>query len=637
MSTRHFNTPRHQHHSQSTGITLNPISNTFDMEFHYFVLPFAIGFYGLMAILLIKVVEWTRKFDKNDRRNIANNIMSLKSIRAIREIVSESLLHRKIFAINPLLGWMHMTFAFGWFLLIVFGKVQTTVHTGDWTNPVWDAIFFRYFETKLPSTAHSTLLPFLMDAILLFILSGVGLAMFKRYKAKAMGLTSTTNHQLIDKLALAVIWSIFPLRLLAESITSGLYGGGSFLTGTVGHALSSLPFLNHLFMPAWWAYSLVLGTFFAILPLTRYMHIPAEMVLIFFRHWGVKDNHMVELQLEACSRCGICIDGCATLPLRQQTQAVYLLRQARAKHPIGLMAHTCMECGSCQTRCPVGIDLPMVRQHLKQKEAPKLSATLTIPTATEARPQKVLYYAGCIGKLTPSVTRAMATIAAHAKLEMHVIGDDEMMCCGRPMLLSGNGDAAQKMVLQNTQYIDHQQADLLITSCPVCYKMFNENYSLKTKTIHHTQFIDGLLSSKAIVLQRKSEKITYHDPCELGRGSNVYEAPRRIIDAVGKLVEAPMHAKMSMCCGGSAAGYNIGDDNRNVIATLAVNNLQYNNPDQIATSCPMCKKSLARHANVPVKDIAQIVAASLHNEKTTMHRPKAKTNNLKKLVPDFQL
>jgi Fe-S oxidoreductase len=605
------------------------------MDFHPFVIPFAIGFFGLMAVLAIKIVGWYRVFDKDDKRTMFKNILSVKTLSAIKEIVSESLFHRKIFAINPLLGWMHMTYALGWFLLIVVGKIQTTIHTGDWTNPVWHAIFFRYFESVEAQTLNSRLLPFLMDAILLFILSGVALAFAKRMRSKAMGLTQTTRHSNIDKLALATIWSIFPLRFLAESITSGLHSGGSFLTGSAGQALAQLPFLDVLFLPAWWAYSLVLGTFFAILPLTRYMHIPAEMVLIIFRHWGVKDKNMVQLQIESCSRCGICIDGCATLPLQQKTQAVYLLRQARSHIPAEMTALTCMECGSCQSRCPVGIDTSLIRQQIKAKNVP--SWPLQVETQSPSSPKsKILYYPGCIGKLTPSVTLSMGQIMTKAGLDFHIIDNNDMSCCGRPMLLTGNEAGANDMMVKNKAMIQQSGADTLVTSCPVCYKMFTDNYQLGINVVHHTQMIYKLIASNAIRPNISQTKYAYHDPCELGRGSNIYDEPRRVLKSVGTLAEAPKHGKSSMCCGGSAAGYPVDDTQRSVIAQLAVDNLLQNQPDQIVSGCPMCKKSLARFSDIAVKDIAEIVAEALHCQPDKLQTKKTEQKTQHQRIPNYQ-
>ena len=166
--------------------------------------------------------------------------------------------------------------------------------------------------------------------------------------------------------------------------------------------------------------------------------------------------------------------------------------------------------------------------------------------------------------------------------------------------------------------------------------MFTDNYQLGIKVIHHTQMIDELITSKAIKPNISNTKYVYHDPCELGRGSNIYDEPRRVLKSVGTLAEAPKHGKNSICCGGSAAGYPINDVQRSVIAQLAVDNLSQNQPDQIVSGCPMCKKSLARFSDITVKDIAEIVAEALHAkpEKIQIKTQVQKTHHLK--IPNYQ-
>jgi NAD-dependent dihydropyrimidine dehydrogenase PreA subunit len=107
---------------------------------------------------------------------------------------------------------------------------------------------------------------------------------------------------------------IFPFRLFAESFTAAVSGGGDFLTGSFGSFLGSFLPASALYHPAWWAYSASLGVFFIALPFSRYMHIPTEVVLIFARHYGLaettKRTSLTEVEINSCSRCGICLDTC---------------------------------------------------------------------------------------------------------------------------------------------------------------------------------------------------------------------------------------------------------------------------------------------------------------------------------------
>jgi Fe-S oxidoreductase len=578
-------------------------------NFDWFVVPFAIGFYGMILILLYKIWQWWKEFSSTDKKKVASNILTVKTIKAIGEIISESLLHRKIFKINFRLGWMHMTFALGWLLLIVVGKFQTTACTGDWANHVWYAIFFRYFESQGHHFYMSGLFEFVMDAILLFILTGVGMAWFKRIRSRALGLKNTTQHATFDRIAVTFIWLIFPIRLIAESLTCGAFGGGSFLTASLGNQLAVFLPVEQLYYPAWWAYSIVLGTFFIALPFSRYMHIPAEIALIAFRKWEVDAKSLIPIEIESCSRCGICIDGCAMTAAGKKTQAVYAVRQIRSNTQTAAMAHGCMSCGSCEQRCPVGINLNRIRMGMKADKAPVLPVKVSVvPQKETSTATGVVYIPGCIGSLTPSVTKAMSGIMYQANESFKVIGhEDDNFCCGRPLLLAGKTAEAQQIIETNSHFINNLKAKTIVTSCPVCYKMFTEQYQLNAEVLHHTQYIERLVNNHAIQLSTGKEKLVFHDPCELGRGKAVYDSPRNVLNHTGTLLKHDNEREASLCCGGSLSGFPIAENERNKVAQATVDVLEKQGPNRIVTACSMCKKTLAQHAHVPVKDIAEVV------------------------------
>ena len=195
-----------------------------------FSIPFIVGVVTMFVVLIVKYGSWIFGLSAADRMRIVKGIPSRQTPLAVWEVVRESLLHRRIFKVNPLLGYMHMSLAFGWFLLIVVGWIETVAYLGFRYVPLHGHVFFKYFATELP---HKPVFDFLMDLLLLFVLSGVTLAFGKRIYSQAMGMRRTTRHVLGDRIALSVLWLIFPARLLAESITCALHGGGGFLTGAV--------------------------------------------------------------------------------------------------------------------------------------------------------------------------------------------------------------------------------------------------------------------------------------------------------------------------------------------------------------------------------------------------------------------
>ncbi|MBR5454570.1 MAG: (Fe-S)-binding protein, partial [Rikenellaceae bacterium] len=283
-----------------------------------FALPFSIGCAVMFAVIGYKFVRWIYILPDSDKRLICRNILSRRSWQAVGECVGEALLHRRIFRVNPLLGYMHASLAVGWFLLIVAGAVEVILYL-DWTPaPLRGHVFFRYYAREFPHTEPwQVAMANVMDGLLAVVLSGVVLAWSKRAYSRMMGMHRTTRHIVGDRVALAALWCVFPARLLAESVTAALWHNGGFLTEAVGGALASVVPLGALLRLeglAWLFYALSLGVFFCAMPFSRYMHIFTEIPLIFLRRWGVRSDERPKsfdhFQIEACSRCGLCIDVC---------------------------------------------------------------------------------------------------------------------------------------------------------------------------------------------------------------------------------------------------------------------------------------------------------------------------------------
>ena len=259
--------------------------------FEPFTLPFVVGSLFMFVVIAIKWSLWLVRLPRVDRLKIRRGFFTRQTLIGVWEVVRESLLHVRIFRTNPLLGYMHASLAFGWFLLIVVGWIETTVYLGLEPIPMQGHVFFKYFAPQLNLETHYAIFEHLMDALLLVVLIGVGLALFKRVRSSVMGMRRTTKHVLFDRVALTVLWFIFPARLVAESLTVAVHGGGGFLTGSLGGLIAQhVPHdvVQMLYPHSWWFYSVVLGIFFVALPFSRYMHILTEIPLIFLRRWSLR-------------------------------------------------------------------------------------------------------------------------------------------------------------------------------------------------------------------------------------------------------------------------------------------------------------------------------------------------------------
>ncbi len=582
-----------------------------------FILPFVIGTLSLLCAVLVKWASWLFALPRSEKNMIWRGIPSVATLEAVGEVFMESLLHRRIFRVNPLLGYMHMSLAFGWFLLIAVGFFEASAVIG-WDAPLHSHVFFRYFD---PLTGTSHVMANVMDGLLLFVLSGVMLAWFKRLRSRLLGMKKTTKHILFDRLALSALWFIFPLRLVAESFMAALKHNGGFLTDTIGNAIAGAmdpTLIETCNNTAWWCYSIVLGLFFIALPFSRYMHIFTEIPLIFLRRYKLRSKETGtsydNFQLQACSRCGICIDPCQ---LQSQAglnnvQSVYFVRDRRYGHLTESVADNCLMCGRCENVCPVGLELNSLRLNSRtaMRNHPDNSRYKYISGLDRSSGEgRVGYFAGCMTLLTPAVLQAMDKIFAAAGEDVWCADKDGGVCCGRPLKLSGAVDDARKMMEYNKALFRKHGITTLVTSCPICLRVFKEDYALEgVEVLHHTEYIMRLIRQRRIKLRETGDTYTYHDPCELGRGSGIYDSPREIIKALGTLLEPAHNRENALCCGSSLANTAMSDAGQRKIAEAVAAELEATGASQMVTACPLCKKAIGRGTTRPVMDISQIVA-----------------------------
>jgi len=588
------------------------------MKFDLFVLPFTLGLLFLLGYLTVTYGRWFKQMNTTDRSKIITGFFSFRLFGALCEITSESLLHRRIFMKNRLLGFMHMSLAFGWFLLIVIGNMESRVFQPAGMNPPYVPIFFRFFHSTPGVFPLHSVFSFVMDLLLLFVLAGVMLALAKRIYSRAYGMKRTTKLMPGDRFALTSLWLIFPLRLLAESFTSEAIGGGDFLTASTGQLLGHFLPAGLLFYPAWWAYSVALGVFFAALPFSRYMHIPTEVVLIFSRHFGLSETGVrtsfTEVEINSCSRCGICLDACQLSFAAgiHTVQSAYQLKAIRYNHIKSNESLNCLMCGRCETACPVGIDIPKIRLIARNEmngKTPDPSFSQQLMPGT--RKADVIYFAGCMTHQTPSIKKAMKKILAEAGVNYWFMDEDGGLCCGRPMMLAGHPEQASVMVRKNRKLILESGATTLVTSCPICFKIFAKEYDLKIRVMHHSQYLLELEEKHKIQLKPLHASAVYHDPCELSRDIRVYEEPRKLLSGMVSLVQPEFEKENSLCCGNSLANFTAGDAVRRKVSEDAYAKINPYGAQYMVTSCPLCKKAFEKVSDVPVRDIAEMVSRSM--------------------------
>ena len=569
--------------------------------FHPFVLPFVLGMAFVLTYCVVGLLRVIGQLPKDDRKKFWRSLVTPKTAWAnIRDLVGDCLFHVKIWKRNPVLGYMHTAIAFGWFMIIVIGHVMLftlkplegiELQGIERTLPnFYYPIFFKYFAEETPIFA------ILMDFFLLMIISGILIAVVKKIHSKIVGVKRIMHFGFADNLIRFALWTIFPFRLIAEKTN---------------------------IMAFWWLYSIDLMVFMFMLPFTRYMHIPTEALFILLRHAGLKPREPRKgyalAQIYSCPSCGLCIDACpmSVNDKNSGNTSAYFMKRLRNgdREEAQRIAETCMQCGKCVAVCPVSIESCDIK--MSQREAVPYTINSDHSYLDNVEPEtkgnaKVLYFAGCMTQLTPKIMRAMKKIMEAAGEKYEFLDKDGGVCCGRPMLLSGKTAEAQAMMAKNTELIKQSGAKRLVLSCPICYKVFKEEYQLEgIEILHHSQYIDELIKRGKLKVDKNDLNYVYHDPCELGRAFGVYDEPREVIENIGHLRKAKSEKELSICCGGSLGSFNLTQQERDEITTNSVNDLIFNNPDEIVTACPLCLKTFARKSPVAVKDIAEVVADQL--------------------------
>lgn len=649
-----------------------------------FVIPFVVGISFMLIWLTVGLIRLLAKIPADDRRRFWKSLITPKiALKNIKDLFCDCLFHTKIWKRKPLLGYMHSSIAFGWFMLIVLGHIEVALFVPKhlaWTDGgLFYPIFYRFFVWINPGhvTLRGWFFFFLMDFFLLYVLTGVGMAIFKRFRSIVLGMRHTTKPSLADRVALYSLWMIFPLRLLAESFTADL-SGGSFLTVPVNHLWHWIFGDKLFFMPVWWAYSICLGLFFAAMPFSRYMHILTEVLWILLRNAGIQPRHprkgVAEAEIYACSSCGLCLDAC---PMNVQKKnlkysSVYFIRFLRRHNEkkINAIADKCLMCDKCHALCPVGVDAPALRRaqratvnnslpydysylmegslgsnsssvstcvaanacsitagSVASTRTATAHASLTDPSPSLTEPVevttniqktsedwKVMYFAGCMTHLTPRIIKSVEKVFKSAGVNYIFADRDGGICCGRPLMLAGKTDAAYETISANRKMILGSGCRTLVLSCPICYKIFKDEYALEgVEVLHYTQFIKRLVDEGKLKLTAGDERIVYHDPCELGRGCGVYKEPREVLAQAGTLVKATKEGDESICCGGSLGSLTLDTRDRAKITESSVANLLANNPQTIVTACPLCLKTFSESVpeTVKVQDFAETVSRHL--------------------------
>jgi heterodisulfide reductase subunit D len=392
---------------------------------------------------------------------------------------------------------------------------------------------------------------------------------------------------------------------------------------------------------------------------------------------GNRDYRIGDLvQIHACTNCGICADVCPAVDASQdgQLSGAYrlwalqrilrtrfgVLRRFFGKKAISPeqlrrfseTVYRCTLCGRCQEACPSGIflrDLWLeLRQDLVHSEAypPKVdrirdNVARSHNVFDEDNAERgdwveglreppdhgfikdraeVVYFTGCVAAYFPMAQKiplALSEIFEAAAVDFTLLGEDEW-CCGFPLLGAGLGDHLKGLVDHNFEAVKARGASTVVLACPSCYQMWREHYPAEVQILHVSQYLREVVRSGRLPLKQLDLTVTFHDPCDLGRGSREFEAPREVIAAIPgvRLVEMAHSRESCLCCGGGGNLEMIDADLSGKIAKAKVKEVLATGASAVVTACQQCVRTMGtytRRNKIPIEvlDLVQLVQRAL--------------------------
>ncbi|KPK93747.1 hypothetical protein AMJ80_05775 [bacterium SM23_31] len=370
----------------------------------------------------------------------------------------------------------------------------------------------------------------------------------------------------------------------------------------------------------------------------------------------------LRLDFFTCVECKRCTDNCPASQAGMELRPADFIKEGRkalesGKSDVSVIGSIisektlgqCTSCMACENICPLGIEHSQLLAGAKAAQTlaigtggvaieffknmtnygnpfasgpdvrTALIEELNLPVFEKGFTEYALWL-GCVWSYNPDFKKVVEATAAslkHAGVSFGVLKNEK--CCGHHSRRQGEEMQFQTLARENAQMLKDEGVTKIITGCPHClntmqheYEDFLENHKSEIK--HHSQIFSELISSGCLILNSKSlsgQKLTYHDPCYLGRFEGIYRQPRFIIESTGgNLIEIPLNKKYSYCCGGGAAGFTIEQKGEKRIDQERKAQVVSTGISTLITSCPECK-SMLTGAVETTKDISELIMETI--------------------------
>ena len=323
-----------------------------------------------------------------------------------------------------------------------------------------------------------------------------------------------------------------------------------------------------------------------------------------------------EQELWSCTACNACVDACPVF-INPLDFIIEFRRTLVADGKLDKMKRTFLE-NIAQTNNPYG--LPQNDRQTWLKE-------LNVPTVQENPSAEYLYWIGCQGSYDPrarKITKSVLKILKRANVNFAVLGNEEA-CTGESVRRLGEEAKFQELVMKNLETIRSAGVKKIIVHCAHCFNTFLNEYpefGAEFTVVHHSQLINELIKGGKLKPGEVRSKVTFHDPCNLGRMNGVFEDPRQVLQSTKglELVEMKRSRGDSFCCGGGGANVWYEVPEKKKIGVIRVEEAIRTGAETLAVACPFCitmfedgAKALGNE-NLAVKDIAEIIAEPLPDD-----------------------
>ena len=368
-------------------------------------------------------------------------------------------------------------------------------------------------------------------------------------------------------------------------------------------------------------------------------------------------------EVAKCNKCGFCLPSCPTYMVMKKEAYSPRGRNAITRFAIenklGLnedtekAIFTCLGCGACNEVCLSGVGTKdlifqdrecQVDAGFYPKVAKRLVKTLEeshnisdddqedrtewqelikeLPEdAFEKEKAEIVFFVGCVASFFPMVQKIpanMAKIMQKAGLDFTILGGEEW-CCGFPLIGAGMPEKLEAMKEHNLKKVADVGAKTVVFTCPSCLHTWKHFYKTDVNLVHASQMIAQLIKDKKITLKKDINVVaTYHDPCDLGRNTGIFEEPREVIQAIPglKFVELPMNRKFSVCCGGGGNVEMTDPDLTAQVAQMKLDAIKGVGADTVITACQQCVRTMETRAkrtksDLKVKDLTEVVVEAM--------------------------